>query len=231
MKSILLVEDDRSLGLTLKERLAAEGYAVTWVDTGALAREAVARGGVDLMVVDVGLPDGSGFDVVRAVGEGAPPVVFLTAMSSAEHRLEGFELGAVDYIPKPFHLKELLLRIRRAIESRPPTRRVVVGELTIDLDSMAMVLPDGSVEYPQTRDFQVLRLLIESAPRVVSRREILEKFWHDDTLSSERTVDNAIVRLRHHLKKGSADVIRSVRGVGYQWCGRDAAGAGGSTVP
>jgi len=218
MKSILLVEDDRSLGLTLKERLTAEGYGVTWVDTGVLAREALAAGSVDLMLVDVGLPDGSGFDLVQGLGVAAPPVVFLTAMSSAEHRLTGFELGAVDYIPKPFHLKEILLRIRRALESRPTTKRVVVGALTIDLDSMSLIFADGTVEYPQTRDFQVLRLLIESAPRVVSRREILEKYWKDDTLSTERTVDNAIVRLRHQLKKGSADVIRSVRGVGYQWC-------------
>jgi DNA-binding response OmpR family regulator len=87
---------------------------------------------------------------------------------------------------------------------------------------MSLRLPDGTVEYPQTRDFQVLQLLIESAPRVVSRKEILDKFWKDDTLSTERTVDNAILRLRQHLRKGADDTIRSVRGIGYQWV--DAAG-------
>lgn len=217
MTSILLVEDDRSLGATLRERLGEEGYAVTWAESCGAAKGALGAGVFHLLLVDVGLPDGDGFELVRSLGSKAPPIIFLTAMSSAEHRLTGFELGAVDYVPKPFHLKELLLRIKRVIESTRTTRRVMVGTITVDLDSMSLRFADGSVEYPQTRDFQVLRLLIEAAPRVVSRREILEKFWQGDTLSTERTVDNAIVRLRHHLKKGAEDVIRSVRGIGYQW--------------
>lgn len=217
MTKILLVEDDRSLGATLRERLDEEGYSITWAESCRAAEAALDAEMFDLLLVDIGLPDGDGFELVRSRGRATPPVIFLTAMSSAEHRLTGFELGAVDYVPKPFHLKELLLRIKRVVESTRTTRRVVVGTITIDLDSMLLRFGDGSVEYPQTRDFQVLRLLIEAAPRVVSRREILDKFWRGDTLSTERTVDNAIVRLRHHLKRGAEDVIRSVRGIGYQW--------------
>ncbi|MFM1848340.1 MAG: hypothetical protein RL417_1814 [Pseudomonadota bacterium] len=222
MTTILLVEDDRSLGATLKERLLVEGYALVLAASCEEARRALAERSYDLMLVDVGLPDGDGFELVRGLGSAAPATIFLTAMSSAENRLTGFELGAVDYIPKPFHLKEILLRIKRALEAARKTRSVQVGSLTIDMESMSLRLPDGTVEYPQTRDFQVLQLLIESAPRVVSRKEILDKFWKDDTLSTERTVDNAILRLRQHLRKGADDTIRSVRGIGYQWV--DAAG-------
>ncbi len=217
MTAILLVEDDRSLGTTLKERLIKEGYTVVLADSCAVAQAALRTEAFALMLVDVGLPDGDGFELVRSLGPAAPAVIFLTAMSSAENRLAGFELGAVDYIPKPFHLKEILLRIERALQSPRRLRRVSVGGVTIDLESMSLTLSDGTVEYPQTRDFQVLRLLIEAAPRVVSRRDILAKLWRDDDLSTERTVDNAILRLRQHLRKGGADSIRSVRGIGYQW--------------
>jgi len=143
MTSILLVEDDRSLGATLRERLGEEGYTVTWAESCGAATSALGAGAFDLLLVDVGLPDGDGFELVRSFGSDAPPIIFLTAMTSAEHRLTGFELGAVDYVPKPFHLKELLLRIKRVIESTRTSRRVMVGTSTIDRESMSLRFEDG----------------------------------------------------------------------------------------
>jgi len=218
MRQIVLVEDDSSLGETLRERLGEEGYGVTLARTVAEGEGAALATSPDLLVVDVGLPDGSGVELVRRVlTRKLVPVIFLTAMATAEDRLAGYEAGAVDYIPKPFHIKELLLRVARVLESTRPDRRVDAGGILIDLDSMSLRLPDGTIEYPQTRDFQVLQLLIEAAPRVVSRQEILDRFWNTDRLSTHRTVDNSVVRLRHHLREAGSEFIRSVRGVGYQW--------------
>lgn len=219
MTRILLVEDDRSLGATLTERLRKEGYDTEWCATLAEAGRVFDRGVWDLAILDVGLPDGSGFDFARRIRAfGSTPIMFMTAASSAQNRLEGFELGAEEFIPKPFHLKELFIRIRhvlsRVLDKRSTRHVVPFGRKTIDLDAMAVVNDDGTREYPQPRDFKILRLLIEWSPRVVSRDEILDRVWGEDRFPAERTVDNAIVRLRQSLGDRA---IRSVRGVGYQW--------------
>jgi DNA-binding response OmpR family regulator len=215
MTRILLVEDDRTLGTTLTERLRKEGYVTEWATTIAEADRGFDRGTWDLAILDVGLPDGSGFDFARRIRAfGATPIMFMTAASSAQNRLEGFELGAEEFIPKPFHLKELFIRIRHVLDKRSTRHVVQLGPKTIDLDAMAVIHPDGTRQFPQPRDFRILRLLIEWAPRVVSRDEILDRVWGEDQFPGERTVDNAIVRLRQSLGDRA---IRSVRGVGYQW--------------
>jgi two-component system, OmpR family, phosphate regulon response regulator PhoB len=215
MTRILLVEDDRTLGTTLTERLRKEGYDTEWCATLAEAGRTFDRGLWDLAILDVGLPDGSGFDFARRIRAfGSTPIMFMTAASSAQNRLEGFELGAEEFIPKPFHLKELFIRIRHVLDKRGTRHVVPFGRKTIDLDAMAVVHDDGTREYPQPRDFRILRLLIEWSPRVVSRDEILDRIWGEDRFPAERTVDNAIVRLRQSLGDRA---IRSVRGVGYQW--------------
>jgi two-component system phosphate regulon response regulator PhoB len=214
MTRVLLVEDDRSLGSTLAERLRKEGYEAEWAPTATDATRALGSGVWDLVILDVGLPDGNGFDLarrIRAVRE--TPIVFMTAASSAENRLEGFEIGAEEFIPKPFHLKELFIRIQHVL-AHSKRKLVPCGDKKIDLDAMAIVHGDGTLEYPQARDFRILRLLIEWAPRVVSRDEILDRVWGEDRFPAERAVDNAIVRLRQSL---GDHTIRSVRGVGYQW--------------
>ncbi len=215
MSRVLLVEDDQSLGTTLTERLRKEGFDAEWSATIADASLTFQRGVWDLVILDVGLPDGSGFDLARRIRAFAStPIMFMTAASSAQNRLEGFELGAADFIPKPFHLKELFIRIRHVLDQHATRHVIPFGRKSIDLDAMAVVHDDGSREYPQPRDFKILRMLIEWSPRVVSRDEILDRVWGQDCFPAERAVDNAIVRLRHSLGEGS---IRSVRGVGYQW--------------
>lgn len=226
MRRILLVEDDRSLGATLTDRLGRERYEVIWVTTRAEA-EARLSESWDLIILDVMLPDGSGFTLAGTIrGRSSAPIVLMTALGSAENRLAGYELGVVDFIPKPFHLRELLLRVRRIIDAHAPRRIVACGDRQIDFDALCIHLPDGRREYPPARDVHLLRLLIEQAPRVVSRNEILDRIWGDDRSPNPRTVDNTIVRLRQALQDKDGRFIRSVRGVGYQWvaAGEDADG-------
>lgn len=218
MTRLLLVEDDRSLGATLRERLAREGYDVVWVETLARASVQLKESWWDLVVLDVGLPDGSGFDLARGIkSSSATPIVFMTALGSAENRLEGFEIGAEEFIPKPFHLRELLIRVRHVLDNHAVRPHIGCNQRVIDLNARAIVQPDGQREYPPFKEFQMLQLLIVSAPRVVSRDDILDALWGEDSLPNQRTVDNMIVKLRHSLGDAGGQFIRSVRGVGYQW--------------
>jgi len=218
MTKLLLVEDDLLLGETLNERLVKEGYDVFWVQSQTDGEQALASRAFDLVLLDVGLPDGSGFDLARRIRSSKDlPIIFMTAMNTAEHRLEGYEIGAEEFIPKPFHLKELLLRVKHVLENHSASHAVHVGGRTIDFDAQAVVGADGSREFLAARDFQLLKLLVESAPRVVSRDEILDQLFGEDRFPNHRTVDNAVVRLRQAL--GGGETIRSVRGVGYQWVG------------
>jgi len=122
MRELLLLEDDISLGETLKERLEREDYAISWSRSLAEAKQEFQAKRFNGAIIDIGLPDGDGFEMAREIRLSRPiPILFLTAMNSAEYRLEAYELGAADYIPKPFHLKELLLRLERVfLKSEPP---------------------------------------------------------------------------------------------------------------
>jgi DNA-binding response OmpR family regulator len=222
MKRLLLVEDDRSLGATLHERLLREKYDVAWVETKQSALTKLNEGLWDLVILDIGLPDGSGFELARHIkSNAAMPVMFMTALSTAEHRLEGFEIGAEEFIPKPFHLRELLLRVQHVLENHPVLHRVTCHGRTVDLDNRAIVQPDGAREHPAARDFELLQLLITSSPRVISRNQILDVLWGEDKFLNQRTIDNMVVRLRQLLGDTESTCIRSVRGVGYQWCGEE----------
>jgi two-component system phosphate regulon response regulator PhoB len=218
MTSILLVEDDSSLGETLTERLAQEGYQTSWVTTVKDSLTALKKKKFDLIVVDIGLPDGSGFEVAREARlSHSTPVIMLTAMNSAEFRLEGFEIGVDDYIPKPFHLKELLLRIEKVRIHYYQAKELTKDGITLALESGAVHLPDGKVEYPIQRDFELLTLLLRASPKILSREEILKTLWKNSEEANARSIDNSIVRLRALLGSGLEKNIRSVRGVGYQW--------------
>jgi DNA-binding response OmpR family regulator len=218
MKSILLVEDDRSLGATLRDRLAREGYEVSWVETKQRALKRFGESLWDLIILDVSLPDGSGFEIARHIkANSSVPIMFMTALGTAENRLEGFEIGAEEFIPKPFHLRELLLRVKHVFERHPALHRIPCNGRVIELDSRLIVQPDGQRDFLPARDFQLLELLITSAPRAVSRNEIIDKLWGEDKLGNQRTVDNMIVHLRQSLGDTDSEFIRSVRGVGYQW--------------
>jgi two-component system phosphate regulon response regulator PhoB len=218
MARVLLVEDDASLGRTLADRLVKEQLDVEWVQTVAAAEAAVGREPWDLAILDVKLPDGSGFGLARMIKRASlTPIMFMTALNSAENRLEGFEIGADEYLPKPFHLKEFVLRVRHVLATERVPEIIQAAGRTIDLRALSVVTPDGDRAFLQVRDGRVLRLLIASAPDVVDRTIILDRVWGREQFPTPRAVDNAIVRLRQALKDHDGELIRSVRGVGYQW--------------
>jgi DNA-binding response OmpR family regulator len=166
----------------------------------------------------VKLPDGSGFGLARRIKrDSLTPVMFMTALNSAENRLEGFEIGADEYLPKPFHLKEFILRVRHVLATQRVPEVTEARGRQIDLNALTVVGPDGRRSFLQVRDAHVLKLLIAAAPAVVDRSEILDRVWGRDQFPTTRAVDNTIVRLRQALQDDDGDLIRSVRGVGYQW--------------
>lgn len=227
---ILLVEDDIGLSSTLLERLLTEGYETVLGATKAQAQiefeHSLHESPFDLIILDIGLPDGSGLDFARDVRlHSSVPIVFLSAMNSASHRLEGFEIGAEDYIPKPFHLKELLLRVRKVLSQKGIHASISFGTFIIDFESRSLsALPtaENSSDIEQVflsaKDCDVLKYLIEAYPRIVSRQELLRNVWKEnEEVQTGRTVDNSIVRLRQQLRPFDSECIRSARGIGYQW--------------
>lgn len=218
MRKILLVEDDLSLGETLKERLAKD-YDVTWGKSFKEAWQLFSQSkDFDLIILDVGLPDGTGFELAEKISKSSQALfLFLTAQADAESRLKGFELGAEEYIPKPFHLKELLIRVKHVLDAHAPAREIQLESCTVNFTNMTVSKKTGQIEYPPVTDIKILQLLIEKAPRVLSRDEIMNEVWGVDKNPSHRTIDNIIVRLRQLLGVDGEKHIRSVRGVGYQW--------------
>ena len=218
MSRVLLVEDDASLGQTLEIRLRKEPVDVCWVQTVRAAEEALDEGRWDLAIIDVKLPDGSGFGLARRIKRSSlTPVMFMTALNSAENRLEGFEIGADEYLPKPFHLKEFILRVRHVLATQRVPEVVEARGRRIDLAALSVTAPDGTRTFLQVRDGRVLRLLIAAAPAVVDRAELLDRVWGREQEPGPRAVDNTVVRLRQALRDQEGELIRSVRGVGYQW--------------
>lgn len=217
-RHVLLIEDDRSLGATLTERLQKAGYSATWVDSLGKAEESLQGQNYDLVILDVGLPDGSGFDFAKKLkSKMAVPFIFVTARATAEDRLRGYDLGAVEFIPKPFHLREFMMRVEHALASHVLPNDLRFADATIDAGSMAIVRDDGTRERLAARDFRLLQMLIERSPQVISRDEILNLLWGEDRFPSTRTIDNSVVRLRQALGNTAGAYLRSVRGVGYQW--------------
>jgi DNA-binding response OmpR family regulator len=223
---LLLVEDERNVAETLMERLRAEGFQVKRADSAASARRAISESEVELALLDVGLPDGNGFELARLLRERAPgtAIIFLTAHASAEDRIRGLELGADDYIGKPFNFRELLLRINNCLKRAQELRRVPgdirgqvrIGRALVDFERFSATVDDESVALTH-KECAVLRLLAERVGKAVSRDEILDHAWSADEFPTSRTVDNFIVRLRKLIEVNAADprVIRSIRGVGY----------------
>lgn len=224
---ILVVEDEPNVGRTLTERLTAEGHTIEWAHNAGEALHASAGPPFDLALLDVGLPDQSGFDLAATLRKRHPrtAIVFLTAFGTPDDRVRGLELGAEDYIVKPFHYKELLLRIENALRrakllasaETKYEQPLLVGRARIDLKRMEATFGDEKVSLTH-KECAVLTLLLEKQGAVLARDEILDRAWAPDEFPTPRTVDNFIVRLRRLIEPDPAapQVIRSVRGVGYQ---------------
>jgi two-component system alkaline phosphatase synthesis response regulator PhoP len=225
---LLFVEDEKNVGSTLVERFAHEGFEVVWVTTVEAARFEISKRNFDLALLDVGLPDGSGFEVASFLRNRQPgtAIIFLTAFGTAEDRIKGLELGAEDYVVKPFHLKELILRIRNGLKRAQYLAgsleggsevSVKVGKAKIHFLKFEAEL-DGEIRTLTHKETALLRLLVERRGCVVSRDEILNHAWSEDEFPTPRTVDNFIMRLRRLVEANpeNPEVIKSIRGIGYQ---------------
>jgi two-component system, OmpR family, alkaline phosphatase synthesis response regulator PhoP len=221
---ILVVEDEKNLGLTLTERLTKEGFEVSLAPSVEDARMELSQRRFDLALLDVGLPDGSGFDVASDLRKNQPgtAIIFLTAFGSPEDRVRGLELGAEDYVVKPFHLKELLLRVQNALKrarfvSSQVDEVINLGKAQIYFSKFE-IQSDGKTHSMTHKESALLKLLIERRGRVVSRDEILNYVWSESEFPTSRTIDNFVMRLRKLIENNpeSPSVIKSIRGVGYQ---------------
>jgi len=225
LRKVFLLEDDRSLGLTLQERLHREGFDVT-LATSLSEGRALLDKTFDLYILDVGLPDGSGFEFSDEIRKRkTAPFLFMTAQSDAESRLRGYEAGATEFIPKPFHLREFLIRVTHVLENHSPSKKIdeswilPLSELDeVDFDSF-QVKVNSTLSSLTQKEAQVLKVLVKSSPKVVSRDELLNQVWGEESFPTQRTVDNVILKLRQILGEEHGQKIQSVRGVGYRWNG------------
>ncbi len=211
---ILLVEDDRDLGRLITSELETRQYKVEWSQDLAQTNTLLKKTEFDLAIIDLNLPDGKGFELVRPV---QCPVIIMSALSDPENRLKGAELGAIDFIPKPFLLQELFLKIDRALGEKLGQSRVWSSNaVTLDLNKR-QIKNGEEIHLLNKRDFRLLDILTNRAPEVVSRDEIMDYVYGKEQTPSQRTVDNAVVGIRQMLSDNDHSWIRSVRGEGYQW--------------
>ena len=225
---ILVVEDEEHLALGIRDNLVDEGYAVELVDDGLAALEALRKRAHELVLLDVMLPGLDGFTVcAKARAEGIEvPVLFLTARSEADDRIQGLESGGDDYLTKPFRLQELLLRVSAILrrtrwyaDRSASGDALSFGENRFDFASWSGRSWDGDEQVLTQKEAMILKCLAEHEGEVVRREEILEQVWGYDVYPSTRTVDNFILRLRKRFEREPERPrhLHTVRGVGYRF--------------
>ena len=225
---VLLVEDEPSLVLTLVDRLHSEGYDVGSAQDGETGYELALEGSFDLVLLDVALPRRGGFDVLRDPRQKKveTPVLMLTARGQVIDRVLGLELGADDYLPKPFDMMELLARIEAVLRRRlgaglGPAGSYSFGNVRVDF-RRAEVSRDGTPIDMSSLEFKLLRYFVEHPGALVSRRELLEKVWGYPAVLQTRTVDVHVASLRQKIEPHPAkpEYVVTVHRMGYRFQGR-----------
>jgi DNA-binding response OmpR family regulator len=217
---ILVVEDERKLGQFVQKGLQEAAYTATLVGTCAAAEDALAESHYDAIILDIGLPDGSGLDVLRRWRQSgfSEPVVILSARGQVDDRITGLNLGADDYLPKPFSFDELLARLRSLLrrESKQKRTRYEHAGISMDLLSRKVVVAGQPVELTG-REFALLELLLSNPGRVLTRTQIAERIWETSFDSETNLIDVYVKKLRAKLPNGpdGTPLIRTVRGTGY----------------
>lgn len=219
---VLLLEDDANLGLVLQEHLKLNGYDVTLCKDGDEGTRALARDTFDLCLVDVMMPKKDGFTFAREVraGNDQIPLIFLTARSLKEDRIEGFRIGCDDYITKPFSVEELQLRIEAVLRRVDPRTDESPTEFDIGdyrFDALKQTLALGADEKKLTpRESELLQMLCLHMNQTLSRDRALREIWGEDNYFSGRSMDVFISKLRKHLKGDSRVSILSIHGKGFR---------------
>ncbi len=222
-KRIVLIEDDTDLYALLKYNLEKEGFSVAGSQTGRGALDLCRRARPDLILLDIMLPDSDGLDICKGVRNDAElaqtPIIFLTARASETDRIVGLELGANDYIVKPFFIRELIARIRLQFRTQTaPSRVLKAGTVELDRSSCQVKLSGEPLALTAT-EFRLLEFLMTRPSVVFSREQLLNAVWGQDRAITDRTVDVYILRLRQKIEKDPAAprLIHSVRGFGYSF--------------
>jgi two-component system response regulator RegX3 len=233
-RTILMVEDEESITVPLSEALAREGFDTEVAGTVTEALELADRVAPDLVLLDVMLPDGSGYDVCRELRRGSGvPIIMLTARGEETDRVVGLELGADDYIVKPFSAREVAARIRavlrRAGDTAPaPAAQadaIEVGDLRLEPARRSATLADAELDLTR-KEFELLELLMREAGSVITRERLIDEVWDVNWFGSTKTLDVHVSGLRRKLGDDPASprYLHTVRGVGFRFSGRDELG-------
>jgi DNA-binding response OmpR family regulator len=225
MKKILLIEDDTDLFSLLKYNLEKEGFSLTGLQTGKGALELCRQVRPDLILLDIMLPDSDGLDICKGIRKdpdlATTPVIFLTARASETDRIVGLELGANDYVVKPFFVRELIARIKLQLRGAPwtqatPARVLEAGGVELDPSSRQVRLHGAPLSLTAT-EFRLLEFLMNRPGVVFSREQLLNAVWGQDRAITDRAVDVYVLRLRQKVEQDPANpiLIHSVRGFGY----------------
>ena len=223
MKKIVLIEDDVDLFALLKYNLEREGFGFAGIQTGKGAVELCRRERADLIILDVMLPDSDGLDLCKSIRSHSElsgvPIIFLTARASEADRIVGLELGANDYMVKPFFMRELVARVKTQFRGHTtPVRTIRSGELELDRNRCRVTMQGEELNLTAT-EFRLLEYLMSRPGVVYSRDQLLDAVWGHDRAVTDRTVDVYILRLRQKLEADPANplYIRAVRGFGYSF--------------
>jgi DNA-binding response OmpR family regulator len=222
-KRIVLIEDDADLYALLKYNLEKEGFSIAGSQTGRGAIDLCRRVRPDLVLLDIMLPDSDGLDICKGIRNnpelGQTPIIFLTARASETDRIVGLELGANDYIVKPFFIREVIARIKLQFRTQTaPSRVLKAGNVELDRSSCQVKLEGEPLSLTAT-EFRLLEFLMTRPGVVFSREQLLNAVWGQDRAITDRTVDVYILRLRQKIERDPAAprLIHSVRGFGYSF--------------
>lgn len=220
MQTILLVEDDPEITRTLAEFLHSEGFAVTVADGQRAALDCFAHGRFDLVLLDISLRDGNGYAVCGELKKrkNPPPILFLTASGDESSIVTGFDLGADDYIPKPFKPRELISRIKNALRRSGNRNLLEVEDLVIDAER-GTVTKNGSEILLSALEYRLLLLLVSNRGRLMTREKLLEDIWDvAGDFVNDNTLTVYIKRIREKVEDDPSEpqIIRTVRGLGYR---------------
>jgi two-component system, OmpR family, alkaline phosphatase synthesis response regulator PhoP len=223
MRRITIVEDEKSIAEMLRLNLEMENFEVSVFHHGGEAfRNMPILTSSDLLILDVMLPEKTGFEILTEVRKSAQvPTIILSAKGSTHDRIQGLKLGANDYLPKPFDLEELLLRIQNLLpEIKLLKAEIVIGSKRVNIDTYEVVNKSASKITELTkREIELLQFFEEKSGQVVSREEILDRLWGEDVFPTSRTIDNYILVFRKLFENDPKNPVyfHSIRGVGYKF--------------